>query len=175
MPCRLSLVSRLFCFTLHCFVFRLHAFVEAAALCSIVLRYAGAPIGTRFFFFEVSLFPSIVLYHFCFIFVRRVRRTFFPPEWCFSTLWPPARFFTSAYVRIQSINQSTPHLLNVRVHSHVSFFRRKLWASKVMYRGSAADFLVGLCKPGNPTTIATEGNYMHLDNFLRLIRQLSSA
>ena len=45
-----------------------HAFVEAAALRSIVLRYAGVPIATRvsfFFFFsffvylEMSLFPSI--------------------------------------------------------------------------------------------------------------------
>ena len=38
----------------------------------------------------------------------------------------------------------------------------------VMYRGSAADFLVVLCKPGNPTAKATEGAYTHLDNFLRL-------
>ena len=35
-----------------------------------------------------------------------------------------------------------------------------------MYRGSAADFLVVLCQPGNPTTNATEGDYTHLDNFL---------
>ena len=50
-----------------CFVllrFCLYAFVEAAALCSIVLRHAGVPIATRvffffFFFFEMSLFPSI--------------------------------------------------------------------------------------------------------------------
>ena len=44
--------------------FRLYAFVEAAALRSIVLRYAGAPIATHtymslFLFLEVSLFPSI--------------------------------------------------------------------------------------------------------------------
>ena len=43
--------------------FRLYAFVEAAALRSIVLRYAGAPIATRISFFfpfvylEVLLFP----------------------------------------------------------------------------------------------------------------------
>ena len=54
-----------------CFVllrFRLYAiFVEAAVLCSIVLRYAGAPIATRaslflffpFVYLEMSLFPSI--------------------------------------------------------------------------------------------------------------------
>ena len=56
-------------FVLFCFVFRLYAFVEAAALRSIVLRYAGAPIATRVSFFsffpflfvylEMSLFPSI--------------------------------------------------------------------------------------------------------------------
>ena len=55
-------------FVLFCFVFRLYAFVEAAALRSIVLRYAGVLIATRvsfFFFFsffvylEMSLFPSI--------------------------------------------------------------------------------------------------------------------
>ena len=44
----------------------------------------------------------------------------------------------------------------------------KFWASKVMYRGSVADFLVVLCKPENPTANATEGDYTHLDNFLRL-------
>ena len=45
------------CFTSF-FVF--YDFVEAAALRSIALRYAGAPIATRvsFFFFEMSLFPS---------------------------------------------------------------------------------------------------------------------
>ena len=47
--------------------FRLYAFVEAATLRSIVLRYAGAPIATRVSFFvfpffvylEMSLFPRI--------------------------------------------------------------------------------------------------------------------
>ena len=65
---------------------------------------------------------------------------------------------------------TSPHLPNVRVHSHVSFFRRKFWALKVMYRGSAADSSVVLCKPGNPTTKATEGDYTHLDNFLRVFK-----
>ena len=46
-------------------LFRLHAFVEAAALRSIALRYPGAPIATRVSFFftfvymEMSPFPSI--------------------------------------------------------------------------------------------------------------------
>ena len=56
-------------FVLFCFVFRLHAFVEAAALRPIVFRYAGVPIATCFSSFlrfspffvylEMSLFPSI--------------------------------------------------------------------------------------------------------------------
>ena len=54
------------------------------------------------------------------------------------------------------------------MHSRVSLFSRKFWASKVMYRGSTADILVVLCKPGNPTANATEDNYTHFDNFLRL-------
>ena len=55
----------LFCFALLCFVFRLYALVEVAALRSIVLRYAGAPIATRVSFFfpfvylETSLFPNM--------------------------------------------------------------------------------------------------------------------
>ena len=65
------------------FCFRLYDFVEAAALRSTVLRYAGAPIATRvsFFFFIsfiwrlMSLFPSIFSYHCRFLFEWRVRRT----------------------------------------------------------------------------------------------------
>ena len=62
---------RLFCFALLCFVFRLHAFVEGAALRSIVLRYAGAPIATRFvlFIWRRRFFPSKFLYRFRFLFV----------------------------------------------------------------------------------------------------------
>ena len=74
-----------------CFVllrFCLHAFVEAAALRSIVLRYADAPIATRVsFFFSFCLFGDVAfseyfLYHCRFRFVCRVRRTFFPSGWC---------------------------------------------------------------------------------------------
>ena len=43
-------------FVLFCFVFRLYAFVEAAALRSIVLRYAGVPIATRISFFLSFIF-----------------------------------------------------------------------------------------------------------------------
>ena len=62
-----------------CFVllrFRLYDFVEAAALCSIVLRYAGVPIATHvsFFFF----------FFFFFLFIWRCRffRVFFPVSLC---------------------------------------------------------------------------------------------
>ena len=44
----------MFAFVLFCFVllrFHLYAFVEAAALPSIVLRHAGTPIATRVSFF----------------------------------------------------------------------------------------------------------------------------
>ena len=64
-PCCLSLVLRLFCF-----VFVVFAFTEAAALRSIVLRYACAPTAIRsyhclhpfspcFCSLEMSVFPSI--------------------------------------------------------------------------------------------------------------------
>ena len=44
---------------LWCYLF--YAFVEAATLCSIVLRYAGAPIATRvlFLFFSFCLFGDV--------------------------------------------------------------------------------------------------------------------
>ena len=50
------------CFVVLCF--RLYALTEAAALSSIVFRYAGAPIATRvsfifpFVYLEMSLFPN---------------------------------------------------------------------------------------------------------------------
>ena len=72
------------------------AFVEAATLRSIVLRYAGAPIATRvsFFFNIISLlcsfgdvaFSEYFLYRCRFLFEWRAHRTFFPSELCFSTL-----------------------------------------------------------------------------------------
>ena len=72
-----------------CFVFRLYAFVEAAALRSVVLQYAGAPIATRvsfLWFISRCRFFRVFLYYFHFLFVWRVRRTFFPSEWCRTTL-----------------------------------------------------------------------------------------
>ena len=84
--------SRRWTFVLFCFVFRPNAFVEAAALRSIVLRYAGAPIAARVFFF-----------FFLFVWVCLFFRVFFVPldvfslygkyvvrfplaGWCFFTL-----------------------------------------------------------------------------------------
>ena len=61
-----------------CFVlipFRLYAFVEAAALRSIVLRYAGAPVAARVFFFLFFFFFSPSL----FIWRCRFFRVFFVP------------------------------------------------------------------------------------------------
>ena len=80
MPWRLSLVLRLFGFT----CFRLYAFVEAAALCLIVLQYAGAPIATRVSFFLFSfrdvpinfvhsiLWRYVTLRYVCFVSLRFV-------------------------------------------------------------------------------------------------------
>ena len=71
-----------------CFVllhFRLYAFVEAAPLRLIVIRYAGAPRQSHvflFFFLQMSLFPSIFVafpLSLCSM-DYRVRRTFFPSE-----------------------------------------------------------------------------------------------
>ena len=66
---------------------------------------------------------------------------------------------------------TSPHLPNVRAHSHASLFRRKFRASKVMYRGSAADFLAlqGFCaNPGIPPQMPQKGDYTYLVGFLRL-------
>ena len=95
-------VDFLWCYV--CFVlfrFRLHTFIEAAALRSIVVRYAGAPTAKRVSFFFPSCFFGDVA--FCqyfvtiavssFVTVYRVRRTFFPARWCFSTSSLRAGFF----------------------------------------------------------------------------------
>ena len=94
-----------------CFVllrFRLYAFVEAAALRSIVLRYAGAPIATRFFvffwrrhFFRVFFVPfPLSLCMESTSYVLSFRMVFF---YLVATGWI---FDISFYVRIQSTNQS---------------------------------------------------------------------
>ena len=41
----------------------------------------------------------------------------------------------------------SPHVPKVRVHSHVSLFSRKIWASKIIDRGSAVNALVVLGIP----------------------------
>ena len=48
---------------------------------------------------------------------------------------------------------------------------RKIWASNVMYRGSAADFLTlqEFCaNPGIPPQMPQKDDYTHLVHFLRL-------
>ena len=81
---------------------------------------------------------------------------------------PQNTILVSAIRGTRPLEALSPHVPKVRVYSHISLFSRKFWASKVMYRGSAADILMVLCKPGNPTANATEDDYTHLDNFLRL-------
>ena len=60
----------------------------------------------------------------------------------------------------------SPYLPNVRVNRYyVSLFKIKFWASKVMYRGSAADFSVlqGFCANlGIPPQLPQKGDYTHL-------------
>ena len=99
-------------FVCFCFVFVFLAFITAAALRSIVPRYACAPAVTRNYLatvcvlfclvsLEVSLFPSI-LYHCCFLFVLRIYCTFAFRMVLFyvvTTGW----ILKSACVRIQSI------------------------------------------------------------------------
>ena len=83
---------RYVCFVLLCF--RIYSFVEAAALCSIVLRHAGFPIATRVFLFLFLFRLFIRRCHFFGVFFvpfplslcMERRRTFGPSEWCFSTL-----------------------------------------------------------------------------------------
>ena len=71
--------------TVYCTVWSHIHIVEASALRSIVLRYAyaGVPIATRISFFLSFFFVAFseyiyFLYPFRFLFVWRVRRTFFP-------------------------------------------------------------------------------------------------
>ena len=77
------------------FRFRLFALTEAAALRSIVHRYACAPTATRSYLTTVCVlfcfsfflwrcrFFRVCLHHLRFLFVWRVRRTFFTSGWCF--------------------------------------------------------------------------------------------
>ena len=98
------------------FRFHLYTFIKAAALRSILLRhYAGAPTATRracFFFplvsMEMSPFPEYFLYHIISVFSlyngEYVVR-FSLPGGVFLPCDHGLDFFTSAHVRIQSINQ----------------------------------------------------------------------
>ena len=71
----------------------------------------------RVFFCIISAFSS---------YVWRVRRAFFPYEWCLSTLWPRAGFFTSAYyVRIQSIKNILSEALPVFQNLNYNLQRRR--------------------------------------------------
>ena len=88
-PCRLSLVLPRFWFCL-VIVFLLPVKSRPFVQSFFVIRYgnACAPTATRvsflfFFFFWRCLFFQVFLYHCRFLFVWRIRRTFFPFGWCF--------------------------------------------------------------------------------------------
>ena len=102
-------------FVLVCFVFHLYAFVEAAALRLIVLRYAGVPIATRVsFFLSFSFFCRLFgdvtfseyFLRFLFVYEERVRRTFFPSGCCFFYLATTGWIFDISLCK-NSINQSS--------------------------------------------------------------------
>ena len=67
-------------------------------------------------------------------------------EWIRAVL-PQNTILVSAIRGTRPIGALSPHVPNVRVHSHVSLFSRKFWASKVIYRGSAVDLSVVFCTP----------------------------
>ena len=108
-----------------CFVllrFRLYAFVEAASLCSIVLRYAGVPIVARvsfFFFFPHSSFGDVAFSDILRIYIFLVPFSLspcmestsyvLPSGWCFFYLVTTGWIFDISYVRNQSIIQSINH------------------------------------------------------------------
>ena len=117
--------------------FRLYDFVEAAALCSIVLRYASAPVATRISFFfplvylECRFFRVFyfILYHFRFLLliVCRVRRTFFPPGWCFFYLVTTGWIFDISLCE-NSINQSIRKIKSTCGHIFLfPMFRMQGW------------------------------------------------
>ena len=88
--------------------------------------------------------------------VWRVRRTSFPSECVFLPLRPRAGFFTSAYVRIQSINQSiivyfmykrgpcliSPHFFDARTFAVVTFDIEPQKQSRVKKHGAQTKYKV---------------------------------
>ena len=91
--------------------FRLYIFVEAAALRSIVLRYAGARIANKrvscfpFVYLEMSLFPSILCIITVFSWYGEYVVRSLLPDGVFLPCDHGLDFF--AYVMIQSIIQFT--------------------------------------------------------------------
>ena len=65
----------------------------------------------------------------------------------------------SAIRGLRPLGAISPHVPNVTVHSHVSLFSRNVWASKVMYRGSAVNALVVL---GIPPQIMPQKRSRHI-------------
>ena len=54
---------------------------------------------------------------------------------------------TTTTTGLRPLGAISPHVPNLRGHSHVSLFSRNVWASKVTYRGSAVNALVVLGIP----------------------------
>ena len=117
-PCCRSLVLSLFCF---CFFFVLVSMLPLKPppfVRSFFDMHACAPTATLsclttgcalFLFLRRRRFFRVFLYHCCFLFVWRVCRTLFPPFWVvfFYLVTAGLIFYFSAYVRIQSINQTS--------------------------------------------------------------------
>ena len=69
--------------------------------CSLVLNLIQY--WTKMSFVVLNRCDTQQSVHYRGFFVWRVRRTFFPSGWYFSTFWPRAGFLTSVCVRIQSV------------------------------------------------------------------------
>ena len=54
---------------------------------------------------------------------------------------PQSIILVSAIRGTSPLGAISPHVPNVRVHSHVSLLSRNVWADEVMYRGSAVNAL----------------------------------
>ena len=88
---------------------------------------------------------------------------------------PQSTILVSAIRGTRPLGAISPHVPNVRVHSHASLFSRKVWASKVMYRGSAVNALVVLGIP--PSAMAQKRSRHMQTTFFGLVarRRLSSS
>ena len=87
---------------------------------------------------------------------------------------PQSTILVSGIRGTSPLGAISPHVPNVRVHSHVSLFSRNVWASKVIYRASAVNALVVL---GIPPQIPQKRSRHMQRTFFGLVarRRLSSS